>query len=168
MQAAEARFLLNFLVPELESETGITRKVLAAVPPDKGDYRPHPQSKSAFELAWHLASADWWFFDCIVKGEFSSEGDYVPPDVQTPADVTAWYDRNVPPALERVKNMTDEQLLRPVSFFGMMTRPAVTYLLMALQHAVHHRGQLSAYLRPMGAKVPSIYGGSADEPFQPA
>lgn len=167
MQASEARLLLNVLLPQVEAETATTRKVLAAVPAGRDDYRPHPTSKSALELAWHLASADWWFLDSIVRGEFKAGGDGMPAEIRTAADVVAWYDRNVPPMLERVKSLSDQELTREVPFFGLMTWPAVQYLLIMLLHAVHHRGQLSTYLRPMGGKVPSIYGGSADEPLTP-
>jgi uncharacterized damage-inducible protein DinB len=69
--------------------------------------------------------------------------------------------------MAQVKALSDDQLLKPISFFGIMTQPAVTYLSFLLMHGIHHRGQLSTYLRAMGAKVPSIYGGSADEPFPP-
>ena len=58
--------------------------------------------------------------------------------------------------------LNGESLVKPVNFRGMFTRPAVTYLQMGLHHTIHHRGQLSAYLRSMGAKVPSIYGESYD------
>jgi uncharacterized damage-inducible protein DinB len=59
-----------------------------------------------------------------------------------------------------------DQLAREMSMMGVLTKPAVIFLSFLIRHTVHHRGQLSTYLRPMGAKVPSIYGGSADEPFQ--
>jgi len=167
VQALEARFLLNFLLPQIRNETATTRKVLAAVPADKGDYRPHPASKSALELAWHLASSDYWFLESILRGQFSAEEGGMPSQLRSPADVAAWYENNVPPLVDRLSDLSDEQLLREVPFFGLMSWPAVGYLLLAIVHGVHHRGQLSAYLRPMGGKVPSIYGGSADEPLQP-
>jgi len=91
----------------------------------------------------------------------------MPSQLRSPADVAAWYENNVPPLVDRLSDLSDEQLLREVPFFGLMSWPAVGYLLLAIVHGVHHRGQLSAYLRPMGGKVPSIYGGSADEPLQP-
>lgn len=70
-------------------------------------------------------------------------------------------------AIASLKGLSAEHLAAPVQFFH-MTMPAVVYLNFMLLHSAHHRGQLSAYLRPMGAKVPSIYGGSADEPFEAA
>jgi uncharacterized damage-inducible protein DinB len=68
--------------------------------------------------------------------------------------------------LEQVKAMTPEQLATEVDFFGVMKMPAVGLLSMALRHSIHHRGQLSSYLRAMGGKVPGIYGPSADEPSE--
>ena len=77
------------------------------------------------------------------------------------------YDKGFVELVARLKALSDEQLMRRIPFFGVLDVPAVSYLLWMLVHTVHHRGQLSTYLRAMGAKVPSIYGGSADEPFQP-
>jgi uncharacterized damage-inducible protein DinB len=61
--------------------------------------------------------------------------------------------------------MTPQQLATPVNFLSLFTFPAFVYLGLVNNHSIHHRGQLSTYLRPMGSKVPSIYGGSADEPM---
>jgi uncharacterized damage-inducible protein DinB len=67
-----------------------------------------------------------------------------------------------------VQAMTAEQLLTPVEFFGMFNYPAAMYLNFLYGHSVHHRGELAVYLRPMGSKVPSIYGPSADEEMRAA
>ncbi len=66
-----------------------------------------------------------------------------------------------------LEGLSGEQLSTPVDFLGLRTDPAVAYLNIAMRHSVHHRGQLSTYLRPMGAKVPAIYMESADEPYPP-
>ena len=79
-----------------------------------------------------------------------------------------WYDRNYKRAADRVRALSAEQLLTPIEFFGVFNLPAAFYLGFLNNHSIHHRGQLATYLRPMGAKCPSIYGGSYDEPFQPA
>jgi len=65
-----------------------------------------------------------------------------------------------------IRAMPGEKLAKPVTFFGMFNFPVAAYLGFMNNHSIHHRGQLATYLRPMGAKVPSIYGGSYDEPFQ--
>src|SRR6266496_1657340 len=67
----------------------------------------------------------------------------------------------------RIAEMSAEQLLTPVEFFGVFNLPAALYLGFLNNHSIHHRGELTTYLRPMGSKVPSIYGGSYDEPFMP-
>jgi uncharacterized damage-inducible protein DinB len=146
----------------------ITRKVLAAIPEERRDYRPHADSRSALELAWHLVSSEIWFLDGIIQGQFGPEEMRMPPHIRSIADILAWHSRNVPQLLDGVEKMPGQDLVRPIPFFGLFNHPAVVYLNLLLVHSVHHRGQITAYLRPMGAKVPSIYGGSADEPFEVA
>jgi hypothetical protein len=80
-------------------------------------------------------------------------------------DLVDWYETNFLRAANRVRAMTPEQLATPVDFAGVFKMPAVFYPGFVNNHSVHHRGQLAAYLWPMGAKVPSIYGRSADEPW---
>lgn len=167
MQAEQARFLLDYLIRQVEDEFGTTKKVLAAIPEDKKDYRPHPVAKTALELAWHTASSDWWFLEGIARGEFSMDEGQMPAEIAGIRDLVKFCENRMGPAMAQVKALSDDQLLKPISFFGIMTQPAVTYLSFLLMHGIHHRGQLSTYLRAMGAKVPSIYGGSADEPFPP-
>jgi uncharacterized damage-inducible protein DinB len=147
-----------------EAET--TRKVLAAVPDAKSDYRPDPNARTAKELAWHLANTDVQFLDGIADLNFAMANPETKP--QTAAEVATWYDENVKRSMTRVEGLTAEQLLTPVVFFGVFNLPSVFYLGFLNNHSIHHRGELATYLRPMGAKVPSIYGGSYDEPMQPA
>jgi uncharacterized damage-inducible protein DinB len=80
----------------------------------------------------------------------------------TTADAVARYKDKVPAALARIKAMSAESLGGTLDMFGMMQMPALNFLSMAAKHSVHHRGQLSTYLRPMGGSVPSVYGPSAD------
>ena len=149
----------------MESKT--TRKVIAAAPADKCDYRPDPKSMAALELCWHIASADCFFLNGVAKGEFARSGDSgMPANIKCSADVLAWYDENFPKAVAAVQAMSGEKLAANINFFGMFDFPGVDYLSLSLRHGVHHRGQLSAYLRPMGAKVPGIYGPSGDEPVK--
>ena len=148
-----------------KNEAEITKKVIAAVPDAKSDYRHDPNGRTAKELAWHLANTDVQFLDGIADLKFNMESPEHKP--QTTAEVVAWYDENVKRGVARVEAMTAEQLLTPVSFFGVFNMPSVYYLGFLNNHSIHHRGELATYLRPMGSKVPSIYGGSYDEPFQP-
>ncbi|HUQ90500.1 MAG TPA: DinB family protein [Bryobacteraceae bacterium] len=148
------------------SESQTTRKVIAAVPSDKGDYTPDPKSMNALDLAWHIASSEIWFLEGVAAGKFSPGDPVRPADVATSKDVLAYYDANFGPALKRAQSISSEDAAKIIDFYGVFQLPAVVYVSFLLKHSIHHRGQLSAYLRPMGAKVPSIYGGSADEPFQ--
>ena len=146
-------------------EAEITKKVIAAVPDAASSYRPDPNARSAKELAWHLANSDIQFLDAIADLKFNMETPEHKPG--TSAEVVAWYDENMKRGAARVAAMTPEQLMTPINFFNVFNLPAVLYLGFLNCHSIHHRGALTTYLRPMGSKVPSIYGGSYDEPFEP-
>jgi uncharacterized damage-inducible protein DinB len=149
----------------LQTEFPVTSKVLAAVPDQNQDYRPDAKSKTAMELAWHIASVDIWFIDCIVGHSFQLPQREMPAGAKTGADLAAWYDKEIAAGVPRIEAMTAEQLATPLDFYGMFNMPAAMYLQFMNNHMIHHRGQLSTYLRAMGGKCPSIYGGSADEPM---
>ena len=86
-----------------------------------------------------------------------------PESVRDSAGIAAWFDQTFAANREQIKRLSNEQLAKSIDFRGMFQLPAVSYIQFALNHTVHHRGQLSVYLRPMGAMVPAIYGPSADE-----
>ncbi|MCC6344561.1 MAG: DinB family protein [Bryobacterales bacterium] len=168
MTPEQAQVVVQLYCQDAAAEAPTTRKVIAAVPAAKGAFAPHPTSTSALDLAWHIASSEVWFLNGVAAGNFPMEENKRPDSVQTPADVLAWYDSHFGPALEAARNISPELAAREIDFFGVVKLPNALYLGFMIKHSVHHRGQLSAYLRPMGAKVPSIYGGSADEPFEAA
>ena len=168
-QGLTAEFAQGYCVMTLDGimrEAEITKKVLAAVPDAASSYKPDPNARTAKELAWHLANSDIQFLDGIADLKFNTESPENKP--QTSAELVAWYDANMKRGVARVAAMTPQQLMTPVNFFGVFNFPAVLYLGFLNNHSIHHRGELTTYLRPMGAKVPSIYGGSYDEPFVPA
>lgn len=144
----------------------MTEKILSAVPPGAGDYRPAPQSMSAFELARHIAICELWFLDAIVNGQFD-DGVRPPATATTCQDIAAWYAENFHRRLPLLEQLPADALAKEVDYIGLRHDPAVAYLNIAIRHTVHHRGQLSAYLRGMGANVPAIYVESADEPYPP-
>ena len=155
--------MLDGLAREIET----TKKVLAAVPDSKKDYRPDPNARTAWELAWHLANTDVQFLYGIADLKFTMQS---PPPEEKPktiAELVEWYDKNVKRGMERVSALSPEQLTTPVEFF-MFSLPAAFYLGFLNNHSIHHRGELATYLRPMGSKVPAIYGGSFDEPLRAA
>jgi uncharacterized damage-inducible protein DinB len=166
MQPDQASVVLQFLIPSIEREHAITAKVLGAVPAEGTHYAPDAKSKNALDLVWHIASAEQYFMTGVTEGEFPDKGFDRPDSAKTPADIVAWYKEQSAARHARLKQMTGDELARIISFHGKFPQPAIGFLQLMLQHSAHHRGQLSAYLRPMGAKVPSIYGPSGDEdPF---
>ena len=158
-----AKTLAGFIVPDIQRESATTRKVLAAIPAENPGYKPSEKCMSGLDLAIHIAAAEVFFLKGVINGAF----DWQQPDLKTPADVVAWYDQQVPQLIAQAGELSAEQLAKPITF-AVWNEPAVVYLQLHLKHSIHHRGQLSAYLRPMGGKVPSIYGPSADEPVQAA
>jgi len=162
IQPEQAAFLLQLALPAVKNEHRTTRSVIEAIPADKGDYRPDPISKTAMELAWHIVAAEHRFYDGIAGGEFNFTPIHRPDTVHTPAEIAQWYGDSFNKNFARLTVLHGEQLSKVIDFRGLFQQPAVSYLEFSLRHSIHHRGQLSAYLRAMGGKVPSIYGESYD------
>lgn len=158
----QAKFLLGSVLPTLKMEHNITKKVIEAIPLDKGDHRPDAISKTALELAWHIVAAEKRFLRAICAGAFDFTPIPRPDSVRNSAQIAAWFDEMFAENLQQVERLSGEQLAKVVDFRGILQLPAVAYAQVGQNHTVHHRGQLSMYLRPMGAKVPSIYGESYD------
>ncbi len=163
LQPEQADFLLHGVyLPGLKNEHRITKSIIEAIPLDKGNYRPDEISKTALDLAWHIAVTEIRFMEAVAAGEFDLTPRPLPDSIKTSADLSAWYSENFDSQFEKLTKLSDEQLLKVVDFRGLFQLPAVMYLNFVLHHSVHHRGQLSMYLRPMGAKVPAMYGDSYD------
>ena len=159
----QATFILTATaLPSLQAEHGVTKRVIAAIPADKADFRPDAIVRSAIDLAWHIAASETRFLDAVASGAFDYTGGTRPESVRTPNDVVDWYTERFAKAVDRLKQLAGDQLVRVIDFRGIFQFPAVIYVQVGLSHSIHHRGQLSMYLRPMGAKVPSIYGESHD------
>ena len=163
MNPNETKAIADFLAADFEYEMKTTARVLAAVPGDRLDYQPDSKSKTGLGLVRHIVLEDAWLLNSIADGAFQP-----PPDdsdacgIMNPADAVARYQEIVPAAMNRVRAMSGEQLAKVIDLFGMIQMPGVNFLSLAMKHSVHHRGQLSAYLRAMGGKVPGIYGPSGD------
>ena len=162
MQPEQALFLRDWMLGALKREHPITRGVIEAVPLDKADHRPDAIGRSAVDLAWHIVGAEHRFMDAVVNGAFDFTNTGRPAELRTSADISRWYAETFPRDKERVGALPIDALVKTVDFRGIFQLPAVTYLQTAQIHSIHHRGQLSMYLRPMGAKVPAIYGESFD------
>ena len=166
MNAEQATIAADTLCGLWEGESRATVQVLEAVKGNR-DYKPDEKSRTAWQIATHLATADIWFIDSIVSGAFQfdeaaakkAEASFT--DANQLAD---FYRKTFPEKLKALRELSADKLVQPLSFFGMMEMPRVNYIGFANNHSVHHRGQLAAYLRAMGSKVPNIYGPSADSP----
>ena len=163
MQPDQAAFLLNdVFLPNLKNEHRLTKNVIEAIPLDKGDYCPDEISMTALALAWHIVATEMRFLNAVAAGAFDFTPMPRPESVKNSADLAAWYADNFASHLDTITKLSNDQLVKIVDFRGMFQLPAVMFLNFMMHHTVHHRGQLSMYLRPMGAKVPAIYGESYD------
>jgi len=138
-------------------------RVLQAVPSDKGSYRPHERSGCAADIAWTLASELRDACELVDNGEVNFVLKPAPPVSES---VTA-YEKNANDLETRIAKLDDAAWEKKAKFKmdgNVVWESSLGDMLFGfLFDAIHHRGQLSAYLRPMGAKVPSIYGPSADD-----
>ena len=163
MTAEQAHALLhNFFLGTRKNESRTTKKILEAVPADKASYQPDACAKSAIELARHIAVADNFFIESVLNGAFNPGSVTIPENVKTPAEIATWYEQTYAKNFDALTKATGDQLIKIIDFRGLFQQPAILFLQFGLVHAIHHRGQLSTYLRPMGSKVPAIYGESYD------
>ena len=150
-----------------EREFPTTLKVLRAYPADKAEFKPHERSMSAKQLAWTFVTEEQ-VIGQVLRGELKLPPDFPPPPA-TLQEVIAAYERSHAELGSRLREMPAAELDRPIRFFTgpkqMGDVPRIQILWLMLLDAIHHRGQLSVYLRMAGGKVPSIYGPSADEPW---
>lgn len=142
-----------------EHETQTTRNVIARIP-ENNDYRPDPKSRTAKQIAWQIVCEERVIVGALETGKLEWNP---PPEPATVAALLEIYDRERLQTVARWKAMSAERWNATFEFFG-HPRQASGMAWGFLFDLVHHRGQLSTYLRPMGSTVPQIYGPSADEP----
>jgi uncharacterized damage-inducible protein DinB len=151
-------------------ETATTLKVLRAYPPDKLDLRPSPRSVSARDLAWLFVTEQGLAANALTTGfDWSTPPGAPPAAPDSLAEIIKAVEEANHRTIGLVENTPDAQLTDTVKFFtGPKTLgdiPKIDFLWFLLCDQIHHRGQLSVYLRIAGGKVPSIYGPSGDEPW---
>ena len=122
----QATFILAATaLPSLHAEHPVTKRVIAAIPADKVDFRPDHIVRSAIDLAWHIAAAETRFLDAVASGAFDFSGGARPESIRTPSDVVDWYSERFAKAVDRLKQMTGDQLTRIIDFRGLFQLPAV-------------------------------------------
>jgi uncharacterized damage-inducible protein DinB len=140
-------------------ESTTTHKVLSRIP-EGSDYRPDEKSRTAMEIAWQIVCEEKMIIEALENGK----AEWAPPDMPgTMHEVLAAYEKQSAGMPQRWKDLPAERWDGTLEFFG-GERPASPMAWSFLFDIVHHRGQISTYLRPMGSKVPQIYGPSGDEP----
>ena len=155
----------EFAIEKRKAEFPAFVRVLKALPQGRLDYRPDPKARSAAELAWTLVTEEEALLRVLDNGTVEWKEDKPPATVD---EIVAAYERNATAVNERLAQLDEAGWQKKGKFlFGGDTAWETTidgFVWGFLFDAVHHRGQLSTYLRPMGGKVPSIYGPSADDP----
>jgi uncharacterized damage-inducible protein DinB len=163
--------MVDALLPEFDHEMATTRKLLERVPEDRMDWKPHPRSYSLGQLAQHVATIPMWGGMTLTRTELDLGGAAQPPEIRTRADLLGTFDQNAAATRAALIGKTDAELLVPWTLksngHAIFSMPrAAVWRGFVLSHLVHHRGQLSVYLRMQDVPIPSIYGPSADEsPF---
>ena len=161
MNADQAKAVAEVIGQNLQGEWMHTYKAINALPEAKKDYKPETNSRTAWDLAHHIAICDVGFLHAVAANSFS-----VFPakcDAKSIPELADWYKKEMPKALEKVLALDGNHLSKTVEAFGVMKLASVNYLMFCNNHMIHHRGQLTTYIRPMGGKVPAMYGGSFDE-----
>ena len=162
--------LKDALLPEFDHEMGVTRKLLERVPDADLGWKPHHKSFSLGDLAAHLAQIPHWSAAILDRPSYDIEtvesGDRTSPT--RGADVVAAFDQAVAAARARLSSKSDGELMAPWTLKkggqDMFTAPALAaFKSFIVNHSIHHRGQLSVYLRLRNVPLPSMYGPTADE-----
>jgi uncharacterized damage-inducible protein DinB len=153
----------EFYLRRLKTEFPVTLQVLQALPKDQLSYKPDKRSPSAEQLAWTLT---FELKACLgVVNESKAKWETLPPPPI--AEMLRDFEQAANALADRVSKIDDEAWERTAGFYyeGKLVseQPAGSFLWLSLFDSIHHRGQLTAYLRPMGGKVPAVYGPSADD-----
>ena len=154
------------ILPEFDLEMTTTRKVIERVPSDKGQWKPHPKSFSIGHLAQLVATMPGWLTKTVLDREINlaSGGGYT---YEKTEDLLKTFDKHVSEARKAIAGAKDQDFTVPWSLkhgeHVIFTLPRGAVLRSTINHLVHHRGQLTVYLRLLDIPVPSIYGPTADE-----
>ena len=157
------------ILAEVLQEAASTRKLLAVVPFDQADFKPHEKSMSLRRLATHVTEITGWWKECLVHDELDfSAGDFTPKQLNTTEELLAMHDDLVAKATIILSEIADEEfgkmwtMRNGEQVYFTMPKLAVTRT-WCLNHLYHHRGQLTVYLRLLNVPLPGMYGPTADD-----
>lgn len=163
--------IVDSLLPEFDHEMANTRKLLELIPDEKADWKPHPKSRTLGQLAIHLAFLPVWVQSIIQKTAFdldpSKDGGFKRPEFVSGDETLRFFDENVSNARNALKGVSDKDIfnnwvLRKGDNIIFSLPRAAVLRSMVLSHSIHHRGQLTVYLRLLDIPLPNIYGSTAD------
>ena len=160
--------IADALLPEFDQEMATTRRVVERVPTDKGNWKPHPKSFSLGHLTQLVSGMPSWITNAVTETSLDL-GAYPGYSYEKTEDLLKQFDKHVKGARKAIASAKDSDYQVPWSlkrgdqvFF---TAPRGVIVRQTINHLVHHRGQLTVYLRLIDVPVPSIYGPTADEPM---
>jgi uncharacterized damage-inducible protein DinB len=160
--------IADALLPEFDHEMAVTRKLLERVPEDKFEWKPHLKSMSLAALATHVATIPFWGVPTLTQSELDLGAQNQNTAATSRADLLARFDKNVADTRAALVGRSDAEMMVIWSLKHngqkLFTMPrAAVWRGFVLNHVIHHRGQLSVYLRLNDVPVPAMYGPSADE-----
>ena len=162
--------LKDAFIGELKHESSMTKKMLEKVPLDKKDWKPHEKSMSIGRLATHVAENTHWVSDIIHIDDFDFMKNYnlKATVAASTEELMGIFQTNLDKAIADLSSMSDDDLeknwtVRRGEQVMFVTPKKISIRGWALNHMIHHRGQLSVYLRLLDVPVPGMYGPSADE-----
>ncbi len=161
--------IASALIAEMEQEAAVTKTCLERIPTDKFDWKPHEKSMTFGRLASHVAEMFAWTPSTMEHAELDfSKMDYKPFEPKTTEELVEFLDKNVAEAIAALRSSADDRFMESWTMRNgeqvYFTMPKIAVMRsFVMNHIIHHRGQLSVYLRLNDIAVPSIYGPSADE-----
>lgn len=168
-ESPAAPSILQLSLGELEQELATTRRMLERVPEDKLDWKPHAKSMSLGQLAHHVARLSYWFTRTLADDAFDITAPMPRPEAPTTTQgLVEVFDATTAEMRQALAAADDAQLMRTWQMRAgdqvLQSMPKLSVLrVIGLNHIIHHRGQLSVYLRLLDVPLPSVYGPSADE-----
>jgi uncharacterized damage-inducible protein DinB len=158
--------IAEMLLPEFDQEMATTRRVLERIPSDKGEWKPHPKSFSLGHLTQLVAGMPSWITNTL-RETYLDLGRYPGYSYEKTEDLLKLFDKNVSEARKAIADSSDADLQVPWSLKHgervIFTLPRGPVVRTHINHLIHHRGQLTVYMRLLDVPVPSIYGPTADE-----
>jgi uncharacterized damage-inducible protein DinB len=161
--------IIEAMILEFRQEASQTRRTIERIPEASLDWKPHPKSMTMGGLATHLAEIPGWTSAITDADEFNIvTGEYAPTILKGRSVILNLFDENLTAAIQAMERMSDAMCSTPWTFkkdgHPVFTQPKISVVRsMILNHGVHHRGQLTVYLRLNEVAVPALYGPSADE-----